>query len=109
MRRQWRCYFCDEVFRSRKKAAIHFGVDACEADVPACKLMPSQEHMMAHVRGLERELSAHRDEATEIFAAMYSRADEMSRACVAAEEKGYAKGVADMMAQGYCSEPEKHK
>lgn len=33
MRKQWRCFFCDEVFTRRKDAAEHFGRDdACEAE-----------------------------------------------------------------------------
>jgi hypothetical protein len=36
-RKVWRCFHCDEVFRSRKSAYLHFGPDdACEYDVPAC-------------------------------------------------------------------------
>lgn len=33
----WRCFHCDEVFRSRKSAWLHFGPDdECEKEVPAC-------------------------------------------------------------------------
>lgn len=36
-RKQWRCFHCDEVFRSRKTAVAHFGLDDYEGkDVPAC-------------------------------------------------------------------------
>lgn len=36
-RKQWRCFHCDEVFRSRKSAWLHFGPDeACEKLPPAC-------------------------------------------------------------------------
>src|SRR3990167_5215078 len=36
-RKQWRCFHCDEVFRSRRAAYIHFGPDeACEKLPPAC-------------------------------------------------------------------------
>lgn len=31
MSKTWRCFLCDEVFRSRKTAQAHFG-----ADMPAC-------------------------------------------------------------------------
>lgn len=35
--KQWRCFHCDEVFRSRKAAYIHFGPnDGCEKLPPAC-------------------------------------------------------------------------
>lgn len=36
MARTWRCFFCNEVFRSRKTAWIHFGDDGCTTDPPAC-------------------------------------------------------------------------
>jgi hypothetical protein len=32
----WRCFFCDEVFRSRGDAFAHFGEENCETDPPAC-------------------------------------------------------------------------
>lgn len=36
-RKQWRCFHCDEVFRSRKAAWAHFGPDDhCESYPPAC-------------------------------------------------------------------------
>lgn len=36
-RKQWRCFHCDEVFRSKKSAWDHFGPDdGCEKLPPAC-------------------------------------------------------------------------
>ena len=36
-RKTWRCFHCDEVFRSRKTAWAHFGPDqGCEKLPPAC-------------------------------------------------------------------------
>jgi len=36
-RKQWRCFHCDEVFRSKKAAWAHFGPDQdCEKLPPAC-------------------------------------------------------------------------
>ena len=36
-RKVWRCFHCDEVFRSRKRARLHFGGDEYEVkEVPAC-------------------------------------------------------------------------
>lgn len=32
----WRCFFCDEVFRTRKAAYEHFGEENCVTDPPAC-------------------------------------------------------------------------
>jgi hypothetical protein len=37
MAKAWRCFHCDEVFRSRKAAWLHFGPDeGCEKLPPAC-------------------------------------------------------------------------
>jgi hypothetical protein len=36
-RTTWRCFHCNEVFRSRKSALAHFGSeDFCKKDPPAC-------------------------------------------------------------------------
>jgi hypothetical protein len=36
-RKTWRCFHCDEVFRSRRSAYAHFGPDTdCEKLPPAC-------------------------------------------------------------------------
>lgn len=35
-RKTWRCFHCDEVFTSRKKAAEHFGGGNYEAEIPLC-------------------------------------------------------------------------
>ena len=58
-RKQWRCFFCDEVFTRAKDAAEHFGVDeACEADVPACKIAAHEGHLVKYIRKLEALQSA---------------------------------------------------
>lgn len=109
MKKQWRCYFCDEVFRSRDKAALHFGCfEACEVDEPACKLMQHQERFMEYVRGLEQEIRLYQDDNTPLQKAMWDLSDTMNSKVKEAEEKGYAKAVQDMMKQGYCVEPQKH-
>jgi hypothetical protein len=36
-RKSWRCFHCDEIFRSRKAAWAHFGDDSyCTKELPAC-------------------------------------------------------------------------
>ena len=109
MRKQWRCFFCDEVFTSRDKAAQHFGVfEACESDEPACKLMQHQERFMEYVRGLEQEIRLYQDDNTPLQKAMWDLSDTINSKVKKAEEKGYSKAVHDMMRQGYCVEPSKH-
>ena len=36
MSKVWRCFFCDDVFRTRDEAYAHFGEQNCESDPPAC-------------------------------------------------------------------------
>jgi len=37
MSRTYRCFFCDEVFRTRKDAYVHFGEENyCDPEPPAC-------------------------------------------------------------------------
>lgn len=108
-RKTWRCFFCDDVFTSRKAAGLHFGTfDSCEPDVTACKLMANQQHVIEYIRGLEQEISLYQAENVPMLKAMYAVEDDMRRAVAQAEETGYARGVADMQKQGLCVEPEKH-
>lgn len=109
MQKQWRCYFCDEVFRSKEKAADHFGVfEACEADMPACKLMQHQERFIQYVRGLEQEVRQYQDDNQPLQRAMWDLEATITDKVRMAEEQGYAKAVADMQKQGYCPEPQRH-
>lgn len=108
-RKQWRCFFCDDVFTSPKAAALHFGVfDSCEPDTTACKLMSHQQDLLEYIRGLEDEVRLYQAENHPTIKAMFALEDEMRRAIVKAEQAGYDKGVADMKAQGFCVEPQKH-
>lgn len=112
-KKQWRCYFCDEVFTSKDKAAQHFGVfEACEADEVACKLLPHQEKVLKYIRELESEvrtlMAERHDESHPLLASVYDIQHEMASRERTAEERGYTKGVADMHKQGFCVEPSKH-
>lgn len=107
--KQWRCFFCDEVFTRAKDAAEHFGVfDSCEADIPACKLTEHEGHMLKYIRRLEAELRRHLREDTDLHRAIASLETESAGKIRAAEEKGYANGVSDMKAQGLCADPAAH-
>lgn len=107
--KQWRCFFCDEVFDTREAASLHFGsFDSCEPDVTACKLMADQKHVLEYIRSLEEEISIYQSENHPTVKAVFAIRDEMQRAVNKAEEDGYARGVADMKKQGYCVEPQKH-
>lgn len=69
--KEWRCFFCDEVFHSRKAAWLHFGDDGCEQDVPACvePLRTDEQARMNELRearswAVERDRAAIRAEET---------------------------------------------
>lgn len=108
-RKQWRCFFCDDVFTSRKAAGLHFGTfDSCEPDVTACKLMSHQQHVLEYIRGLEEEISQYQAENHPTIKAMYALEADHRTALIRAEEDGYNKGVRDMQKQGLCVEPSRH-
>lgn len=108
--REWRCFFCDDVFTTQEAAALHFGgFDSCEPDTTACKLMSHQQHVLEYIRGLEDEISLYQAENHPTIKAVFAVEAEMRRAVTKAEEAGYARGVADMRKQGFCVEPAKHQ
>lgn len=108
-RKQWRCYFCDEVFTRRKDAAEHFGVDeACESDTPACQISAHEGHLVKYIRKLEKELRRYMTEDSDVMRSIMTLESNHRQALISSEEKGYSKGVADMTKQGYCPEPQKH-
>jgi hypothetical protein len=108
-RKQWRCFFCDEVFKRPRDAAEHFGCDdACEADVPACKIAAHEGHLIHYIRKLEKELRRYQTEDSDVMRSIATLESDMAQKVRQAEELGYAKGVRDMKAQGFCAEPQAH-
>lgn len=97
--REWRCFHCDTVFANRKHAADHFGAD--EGDTPACKLKHSEGHLVDYIRKLQRELASYRREDNHVLRSMYALEAEHAEALRREEEKGFARGVADMQKHGY--------
>jgi len=105
----WRCFFCDEVFTTRGLAAEHFGTEiACDAPIVACQIKDYEGHLVTYIRKLEAELGVWNSESHEIQKSILTLESTMTIEVKRAEEKGYAKGVADMKAQGFCVEPTKH-
>lgn len=101
MRKQWRCFFCDEVFTRFKDAAEHFGCDdACEADVPACKIASHEGHLVKYIRKLENELRRHMSEDSDVMRSIMTLEADHRQALIRAEEEGYARGVRDMQISG---------
>lgn len=105
----WRCFFCDEIFTTRELAAEHFGTElACEGPIVACQIKEHEGHLVTYIRKLEAELVIWNNESQQIQQAIISLEGTVAEEIRKAEDKGYAKGVADMKVQGYCVEPAKH-
>lgn len=105
MRRQWRCFHCDAVFRSEREATIHFGAD--EAATCAC-VLPHEQHLVEHIRDLERQLESYRTDSDRVLRSIMTLEGEHGAALRREEEKGYERGVRDMKAQGLCADPQAH-
>lgn len=101
MRRQWRCFHCDAVFRSEHAAGIHFGAD--QAATCAC-VLPHEQHLVDYIRDLEDQLHRYRNEESDVMRAIRTLQGEHRQALQREEEKGYERGVKDMKALGYRTE-----
>jgi hypothetical protein len=100
MRKQWRCFHCDEVFTSRPFAAEHFGADG----TPACKITSYQGHLVTYIRQLEDRIAQYQAEDSHVMRAIQALEAEHQQALRREEEKGYERGVRDMKALGYRTE-----
>jgi hypothetical protein len=77
-RKAWRCFHCDEVFRSRKSAYAHFGPDQdCEKLPPAC-IDPLRADEKARLTEL-REAQDYAFKCQESGNAAEDRADDLAR------------------------------
>lgn len=86
-KKTWRCFHCDEVFRSSLKAQLHFG--GCEGLMPACHIDAK------HLRELEKELAKYRSEDTDLHRQIRNLECQHFTALRREEEKGYARGLRD--------------
>jgi hypothetical protein len=86
----WRCFHCNEVFRSESKAREHFGPTECAPT--SCQVSPEQ------LRDLEKQLSAYRNEDTDLHRQIARLESELFTATRKAEEEGYARGLRDSRA-----------
>ena len=93
MRKRWRCFHCDQVFRSEQEAAIHFGKD--QAGTCAC-VLPHEGHLVEHIRELEEQLGRYRAEDGDIMRSIRTLEADHRQALIRAEEEGYSRGVRDM-------------
>jgi hypothetical protein len=93
-RKTWRCFHCDDVFRSVVDARNHFGTT--EASEPACKVQAAGEFgILGALRNLEDQLSRYRADDSDIIRAMCGMQSDHVQALLREEEKGYARGLAD--------------
>ena len=77
-RKSWRCFHCDEVFRSRKAAWAHFGPDQdCEKLPPAC-IDPLRADEKTRLTEL-REAQEYAFKCQESANSVDDRADEVCR------------------------------
>lgn len=103
----WRCFYCGEICATEAHAREHFG--GVRGALAACQLKSSDRHLIEVIRDQEEQLASYRAEDSEVLRAMYAQGAEHSTALRQAEERGYAKGVADMKAQGLCADPTAHQ
>jgi len=96
MRKQWRCFHCDEVFTNPNCAAVHFGLGD---GLPACKLAAHTLHLVRYVRELEERLSRYQAEDSDVMRSIYTLEADHRQALIRAEEDGYNKGVRDMRSE----------
>jgi hypothetical protein len=104
----WRCFHCDEVFTTPETAREHFGVDADYEPGCTAKLTEGDKAFEREIARLQAELERYDAEDSDKDREFHARRADHATALIRAEEAGYAKGVADMKAQGYCVEPSDH-
>lgn len=83
----WRCFHCNEVFTDEVCAKLHFGES--EIQEPLCAVTAER------YREVERQLEIYRTESDETSKTFYALGAEHYREQQAAEERGYARGLAD--------------
>ena len=68
MSKRWRCFFCDEVFTTRKLAAEHFGSGDYESETPLCveAATTEQKQLILTNRELWTELQKAQSEVEEL-------------------------------------------
>lgn len=95
-RKYWRCFHCDELFWSPNRAMEHFGNS--EFTYPACRLTHYEGRLVEYIRRLEAELADYRSEAHALLDAAYAEHCTAQGLAKIAEERGYDKGVSDVLA-----------
>lgn len=93
----WRCFHCGDVFTDHRDAAMHFGPD--DGKTPACQIKGSEHGLLRALRDAETEadeaIQRMHAESTDAAKAYHRQRCRHNQAMMAAEECGYAKGLAD--------------
>lgn len=93
----WRCFHCDDVFRTQVDARNHFG--STEVSEPACLIKaPGEFALLQALRNAEDELARYRREDSDVLRAMWSMQSDHATALRREEEKGYERGLRDAKA-----------
>jgi hypothetical protein len=95
-KKSWRCFFCDEMFTREQDAREHFGPVAYS--VAACQIKGYEGGLVEFIRQQERELAKYRAEIDPLTRTIEALQAEGVTAIRRAEEEGYARGVADVLA-----------
>jgi hypothetical protein len=94
----WRCFHCDEVFTDRREAAVHFGTD--EMQEPICLILSRNDNDLIKVLRMAEDHAAEMlgqvlEESLDVHRAYRNLQSRFGAAVVAAEQRGYEKGLDD--------------
>lgn len=97
-RKSWRCFHCGDVFLNPRHAASHFGID--ELQTPGCVavLRGGESHLLDRIRDLQEQMRRFLDEDSDVMRWAAAKASDHAQALIREEERGYAKGVNDVLA-----------
>ncbi len=93
-KKQWRCFHCDELFKTYNTARDHFGDNQLEE--PACQIKSGEGGLVRRIRELQFELAKFYTENTEIDKYVARLNSDHYRELRREEEKGYERGMRDM-------------
>lgn len=94
----WTCFHCGETFKTARSAREHFGASP-DAE-PSCMLKVQaggERGLLRRLRAAEAELARYRAEDSNKDRAMAAMASDHGEALRREEEKGYERGVRDML------------
>lgn len=95
----WRCFHCGEICATEAHAREHFG--NVRGSLAACELKSSARDLIEVIRDQEEQLASYRAEDSDIMRAMRAQSGEHAETLRDAEEKAYARGIADMRKDGW--------